>query len=610
MSNAGAPPAVARCPPSWASRCGRWLEQNRLMAGALLTVVTLLVYSGAMANGFASDDHLQILQNPLVLNLHHWTHIFTNSVWSFRDPGKRVDFYRPLQIFSYWLVYRFAGPNPAAYHLIQLLLYCSTVVLVWRLGRELLVCELTAFVGALLWAVHPLHVEAVAWIACWPEVGFAFFYLLGFLLFLRAEHGMRNHVAKHCLAALAYFPALFFKESAVGFPIMILAYWYFQNSKWRWRNCCVRLAPYAAAITTSVLVRRVELGYFVPATRPAIASGITDTAALGLLGQHARLFFWPVNLSFARTFDLAASVHSLWPWITLFGVIMAFVGRKREPKLGFLISWWAIALMPCLNIHYLSVPILAERFSYLPSVGLCLAISYLFLERLPQSFQRFENLRYALPVPAVILCLWMVQTVRSIPAWRDDSTLAATSLKHSPRSASMHLARANSIELQPGQSEAAADEFKQAMQLNTESLSPLASIPYDAYLGLGRIAQRERKSGMAVGYFRMAAHILPNASPAYHALGASYFPRRDYATAACYFVQAVQRNPDDLIGRFFLGTCWMKLGKYREAAEEFASAAAADPTYREAYEAEVRALEAAGDWAGAAHVRNSLASVK
>lgn len=606
MANAITTPDVADRRLSLADHCDRWLEKNRFVAGALLIAVTLLVFSGAIANGFVSDDHLQILQNPRVLNFHNWTHIFTSSVWSFRDAGKRVDFYRPLQIFSYWLVYRFAGPNPAAFHLVQLLFYCASVGLVWRLGRELVSSELAAFAGALLWAVHPLHVEAVAWIGCWPETGFVFFYLAGFLLFIRAENDAQGNVLKHWFAALAYFPALFFKESAASFPLMVLAYWFYHESKWRWRDLAARWAPYLASIATYALIRRLALGHLVPASHPSPISGITGPAALGLLGWHAKLFFWPANLSFSRSFDLAESLHSTWPWMVLFVVLVALAGRMREPILGFLVLWWVIALLPCLNIHYLSTPILAERFSYLPSVGLCLAISYLFLRRLPQSIPKFENRRYALPIPAIILCLWIVQTIRSVPIWRDDATLAATSLKHSPRSASLHLFRAWSLEWKGGDPDDAVAEYKHAMLLNAESLSPQATIPYDAYMGLGRIAQQKGRWGMASGYYRMAAHILPKAALAYHMLGVLYFTRREYATAADYLVQAVQRDPEDLIGRYYLGACWMQVGNYREAAFEFGSAVAADPTYREAYEAEARALEAAGDSAGAARVRNSL----
>src|SRR5579863_497887 len=162
-------------------RSNERLRQYPRLAAAVLVLVTFAAYGGSLANTFVYDDEYQVLQNPFVVNPHLWRRIFTGSVWSFRG-AIGDNFYRPLQIFSYWLLYRVAGPDPAAFHLAQLLLYCVTVWLVYRLGAKLLRSELAAFAGALLWALHPLHVEAVAWIGGWPEVGFGLFYVLGFLL--------------------------------------------------------------------------------------------------------------------------------------------------------------------------------------------------------------------------------------------------------------------------------------------------------------------------------------------------------------------------------------------------------------------------------------------
>jgi Tfp pilus assembly protein PilF len=97
--------------------------------------------------------------------------------------------------------------------------------------------------------------------------------------------------------------------------------------------------------------------------------------------------------------------------------------------------------------------------------------------------------------------------------------------------------------------------------------------------------------------------VAPGHSPAYKSLGAVYFPHGDYLKAAEYFATAVRLNPQDVEARFFLGTCALKLGEPRQAAAQFRAARQVDPTYREAFEAEARALEAAGDSAEAARVR-------
>jgi len=117
------------------------------------------------------------------------------------------------------------------------------------------------------------------------------------------------------------------------------------------------------------------------------------------------------------------------------------------------------------------------------------------------------------------------------------------------------------------------------------------------------IASSRGHGDEALAYFRKAVSINPNSSPAYDELGSLYFPRGDYARAAEYFQQSVRVNPLDFGGRFFLGSCLMKLGKPAQAAEQFHAAREADPDYVQAYQAEAQALEAAGDLAGAAKVR-------
>jgi tetratricopeptide (TPR) repeat protein len=151
--------------------------------------------------------------------------------------------------------------------------------------------------------------------------------------------------------------------------------------------------------------------------------------------------------------------------------------------------------------------------------------------------------------------------------------------------------------------EGARKEFETALRLNQASFDPLNTVTYDSYIGLGQIADFEGDHDEALAYFQEATRALPYHSLAYDILGAVYFPRGDYAKAAEYFARAIQVNPQDLSGRFYLGCCWMKLRKHREAAEQFRAAREIDPTYAQAYAAEARALDAAGDAAGASQVR-------
>ena len=274
--------------------------------------------------------------------------------------------------------------------------------------------------------------------------------------------------------------------------------------------------------------------------------------------------------------------------------------------MGFLIAWWAIALLPCLDVRQVVGLPMADRFSYLPSVGPCLAIALGAMVLARQRLAGLEPNRVLAPALLILLGLWTVQDIRTIPNWHDDAALWNHTANAAPDSALAHMFLGIILEHQKGDLDGAARQYETAMRLNEASYQPTAGMIYECDLGLGRIALMKGHTENAVVYFEKAVHVAPSLSPAYRALGALYFPQGQYAKASQYFIRDVQIDPQDVEGRFFLGTCWMKLGKPAQAAEQFHAAREADPDYVQSYQAEAQALEAAGDLAGAAKVRQMV----
>jgi tetratricopeptide (TPR) repeat protein len=579
-----------------------WLTNHSREGGMLLSVLTFAVYVRTLSCQFVFDDIPQILENPFITNPTFWRRIFLGSVWSFRGAGEHDNFYRPLQFVVYWLLYRADGPNPAVFHLFQLILCAATAFLVFQLGRELLGNDLTAFGGALLWALHPQHVEAVTWVSALPDAGAACFGILGFWLFLRAEKTAGSTWGRYGLSALAYFPALLFKESALALPLLLLVYWFFFPGGSTWKQKAVHWLPFGAALAVYVTIRVNVLGGFSQVPQAFRLSRELIAGALGLLGQHARLFFWPAPLSAFRVFDLHASLHSPWPWLLLLTLIIALFFRRRQPLLGFLVFWWLVTLAPCLDVRVVGFP-LADRFSYMPSVGLAMAVAYLLLEKLPRLLPITPLAPALAGLLAFVSVAYAVQDVRLVPTWGDNQALWTYSLRASPDGALVHLFQATLLRTRDGNMTGAEGEYQTALRLNRQSMRPLAGVAYDCYLGLGQIALLRADIAKAVDYYQKAIDLSPDHSPAYKAMGALYFPQGNYKQAAEYFTTAVKLNPQDVESRFFLGTCELKLGRPREAAAQFHAARQVDPTYIEAYEAEARALEAAGYAPEAARVR-------
>jgi tetratricopeptide (TPR) repeat protein len=202
--------------------------------------------------------------------------------------------------------------------------------------------------------------------------------------------------------------------------------------------------------------------------------------------------------------------------------------------------------------------------------------------------------------------LWIVQDVRSVRHWHDNVSLWDQAYVASPDSAVAHMLRGALLQQRDGKLDAAAQEYQFALKLNQASERPLPGVTAECSVLLGQVANMQGRMQEAISDYNQALRAVPGYSLAYKALGIVYFPRGDYAQAKVYFQRAVELDPQEEESRFYLGTCYLKLGEPRKAAAQFRAAREVDADYLEAYEAEARALEAAGDKAGAARVRALL----
>jgi Flp pilus assembly protein TadD len=324
---------------------------------------------------------------------------------------------------------------------------------------------------------------------------------------------------------------------------------------------------------------------------------------MGLLGQHAKLFFWPRYLSLFRTFDLASSLHSVWPVVVLAFIVLALFLRKGSPLAGFLILWWPVTLLPTLDVRQVNLPV-ADRFSFLPSLGPCLVLAWFVLDWLPKHLH--------VPQPAlagalgVVMILCTVQDVRSVARWHDNVTLWDQAYLASPNSALAHMLHGVVLQQRDAKFAEAAREYRLALQLNQSSERPLVGVATECYVMLGQVANIQGHTQEAIDDFNEAIRIAPGNAQAYKSLGILYFPHGEYAESKVYFQKAVEFAPDDLESKFFLGTCLLKTGDPLAAAAEFRTAHEADSTYLQAFVAEAHALDVAGDKVGAARVRASI----
>ena len=286
----------------------------------LVAAAAAAVYTNTLVNGLHVDDQYQIVTNPWIRSLGNLPTIFASGVWDF--DGRVSSYYRPMMYLLYSLVYAVAGTAPWAYHLLNVLLHAGAATLVFCIARALLGAHgsrhpwwrAPAFLTGLLFAVHPIHSEPVAWAAGVVELSYSFFYLLAFYLVIHGG-GRSRYVL---MALLAYAAALLSKEPAITLPVVALVYWSLHEGRQLGvQGLARRMAPWVIVSAAYLTVRSLVLGSVAPQTSTiSLSPGEHVLTASALLGRLLRAQVFPAELNFWHVFapvEASGRPTRAWP---------------------------------------------------------------------------------------------------------------------------------------------------------------------------------------------------------------------------------------------------------------------------------------------------------
>lgn len=446
----------------------------------VIGLIAALCYANAVLNKFTLDDQGVILENQLLQALSGVWRAFAHPYWpEFEGAGQ----YRPLVIASYAVDWAVSGGGWGGawwFHLVNIGWHVAACLLVWRLLREL-VSPVGALAGAIVFAVQPVHVEAVSNIVGRAELMMTTFALLAVLA----------HRRKHWSAVLWFALALFSKESGITVIGIVLANDLLLEGDWRGAlRARARLyAGYVASVGVYVMPL---IAIF--RAQPIMVAAPTWTGAsaverwltmLGVVPQYLRLMVapWDLDADYTpRTIELLTRVT---PAVVVgaamvVGVIaVAVVAWRRAPVVTFGVAVFAAGVAPVANVFFPSGIVLAERTLYLPSVGAACVLAWV-VDRL----DRLETRRVLVPALVALVAAFAVRTWTRTPVWRSNKALAVAWLQEHPESYRAHAwaAAAFSFGLDW---EATAREAA-----ISRGLFPLDAIPYvtggEAALGLHR----------------------------------------------------------------------------------------------------------------------------
>jgi tetratricopeptide (TPR) repeat protein len=507
-------------------RAGGHLAHRAIQSPAAIAIalalIAALAYANSLLNGFTLDDAAIILSNPLVHSLtgvwRAFAHPYWPEVWGWGQ-------YRPLAIASFTVQWWLGGGAPWVFHLVCIAWHATACVLVWRLLSAWLAPAGAAF-GALWFALHPVHVEAVASVVGQTELMAAVFVLAAVLAHRRGQR----------IAALWFALALLSKESGVVFLGLALAVDRIDGARRvaLYVRYGVVAALYAACLV--VMFASQPLSKIAP-TWAGATLGERWLTMLTVVPQYVQLLVAPVTLHMdygPRVVELATAVTPavvVGAGLLVLLVLAAVAARQRAPMVTLGLAWIAIAIAPVANVLFPSGVVMAERTLYLPSVGAALIagwVAYWLSERAP---------RAAVALAAACAVAFAGRTWTRTPVWHDDIALTLAALHDSPTSYKAHHA-AGVLFAETGHWTEAANEYRYA-----RSLFPLDVEPYR---GGAEAALVAHDYDAAAALLDSARHLAPRRLAPWLSLADVRFRQERWRESSALAFGAYEMNSDSV----------------------------------------------------------------
>lgn len=550
---------------------GPSLFERPVILAEIIFAAVMLVFSPCLKANLSNwDDQVHIYLNPQVDTLS-----FDTLGQMFRQRINGI--YVPLTTLTFAVEKHFFGYDPGLIHLNNMLLHATVAVLVMWLGFSLGLSGRASFLAALLFALHPIHVESVAWATERKDVLYSSFYMAAVLLWWRWLGNRRS--LELVLAFLAAALSLLAKPMAVSLPLVLaLLAWYRNGLKgfpWLRVALFAALAAAVGGVTYSGFVR----------------NPVADTGHAPLIWMWTAMFplwkfFFPAVLH--PIYDLPAPVMFWhWPYWSSFvlaaGLAWALWKNRRDRLLMLAAGWYFLSTFFLYRFDALDTHIVADRFMYLPSVGLCLWLGGRFHRWLGR-----EKRRLAAALLATIFTLLSLKTYAQCWIWYDGNTLWSYVIANHPRREFAYNNRAI-IYVTEGRFDLAERDITQAILL--------ADNPPRVFYNRGMIRQmwaealsREGQAEEARGLYRLA---IPDFSESIK--GAPDFPKSwnyrglvkyklgDHAGALQDLGRALELDAGYVKALNNRSKVWLELKEYEKAAEDNRQALRYHPSFPQAY---------------------------
>jgi tetratricopeptide (TPR) repeat protein len=549
-------------------------KKNTLLICIVLAGATFVAFEQVRNNDFIYyDDDIYVTENPQVqkgLSFESLAWAFTTSHSGYRHP---------MTWLSHELDCTLFGVNPAGHHLMSVGFHIANVILLFLILKVMTGSASSPQAGAIwpsafvaaLFGLHPLMVESVAWAAERKNVLSTFFAFLTIAAYVRY---VRKPVWSRYLFVMLIFAAgLLSKPMLVTIPcvLILLDYWPLArlNSKFKIRNSVIEKIPLFLLSLVSSVITIIDQKYWGAMERGANYSLMTRLEnAFVAYASYILKIFCPKNL--AVLYPHPGDTLLLWQSISAFIVILlitvcvCWLGfKKRYLLVGWL--WFLGTLVPVIGLVQVGSQAMANRYIYLPSIGIFIIIAW-------GGNELFSRLKYCktliiFAVPIILISL-IVATRHEVSYWKNSMTL----FKHTLEITKNNFVTYNNYGCalkDSGFYDLAIENFNESLRIKPDYVT--------AVNNLGMALRDQGKTDQAIALWEKALEMEPSNPNVNANLGLTFAMQGQYEKAIEHFNRAIEKKPDLLHANYILGFIYQKMGNYPLAEKNFIQAIEVQP---------------------------------
>ncbi len=548
-----------------------------------LVAATIAVYWQIGNHTFVNYDADKYVTD----NQHVQAGLTSESItWAFTST--HASNWHPLTWLSHMVDCQFYGLNPKGHHLTNVLFHILNSILLFLIFRRM-TGDLwkSAFVAA-LFAIHPLHVESVAWVAERKDVLSTFFWMLTMGSYVwYVEH---PGTSRYLMVFLFFILGLMAKPMLVTLPfvLLLLDYWPLGRFKFRRSERTIRnstekshnlhliwekmpLLAFAAA--SSVVTFLVQQSGGAVRSFDVLPLTVRISNALVSYVSYLIKMIWPLNLAVLYPY------YGILTWWKIAGafffiVLISFIVIKtvrRYPYLTIGWLWYLGTLVPVIGLVQVGSQSMADRYTYVPLIGIFIIIAWGVSDLAARWRYRKEGLA---AVSAILLSILTVITWFQVRHWNNSITLFTHAINVTENNWIAHHNLGSAL-FEDGRTAEAINHYNEALKINPVYAEP--------HYNLGNVLAGQGKLDEAVSHYHEALRINPDHTEAHNNLGNALVKQKRFAEALDHYSEALRINPDFIKAHYNLGATFAEQGKAAEAIDHFTSALKINPDYVEAH---------------------------